>query len=245
MKNIVFLFFLGLLFSSSLHTTQHDPTPYLLPNSHPLKPILDSIFSKQDVLKNEQTFSQAGFKTIMVKRTSGIRLAKHPRIPGHLFKLYLDSDLAYRYKDVMSKQDCLIQRCIGAQRIRDLITTFHLQHFTVPNKWLYSVFSTLEKGDKNEKVFILLVTDMNILNTKQSKKAWKKNITKKHLEELFIIMKNGCGSGGLALNVPYTRSGTFAFIDTEYLNRTFDLPQEKKFFSKEMACYWDILTKSH
>jgi hypothetical protein len=224
-------------YSKSLTT---DPAPYFLPIHHSLRPILDSIFSRGNALQNEKTFYEAGFETVCVKHSSGIRLAKHPLVKGYLFKIYLDSDVHHRgIRDNWSKQDCLIQRCMGAAKIRTLINSSHLQCFSVPDKWLYGIsFNTAERVNQS---LVLVETDMRVLNKKKSLKAWKTRVTKKHLEELLIILKNGCGSGGLAINVPYTKSGTFAFIDTEYPERVFDLPQEKKFFSQEMQAYWDFL----
>jgi hypothetical protein len=248
-KTSLFFFVIFLLVSLEGYTTpfkrQHtldlslNPTPYILPKNHHLKRTLDSIFAKGIVLENEKTFSQAGFKTICLKSSSGIRLAQHPLVKGYLFKVYLDSDTHHRGMGSWSKQDCLIQRCIGAQKIRTLIETLNFRYFTVPDKWLYKV-SSIQKNPS----FILVVTHMPIFNVKESKKAWKTKVTKGHLEELFTIMKNGCASGGLALNVPYTKTGKFAFIDTEYPERVFDLPQEKKFFSLEMQAYWDFLLQN-
>lgn len=224
-------------YSKSLTT---DPTPFLLPIHHPLHPILDSIFSRGSALKNEKTFSEAGFETVCVKHSSGIRLARHPLVKGYLFKIYLDSDVYHRgIRDSWSKQDCLIQRCMGAAKIRTLINSSHLQCFSVPDKWLYGI--PLNATERANQSLVLVETDMRVLNKKKSLQAWKTQVTKKHLEELLIILKNGCGSGGLAINVPYTKSGKFAFIDTEYPERVFDLPQEKKFFSQEMQSYWDFL----
>ena len=217
-----------------------DPSPFFLPSTHSLRPILDSIFSKNSVLQNEKTFSDAGFETICVKHSSGIRLAKHPLVKGYLFKIYLDSDIYHRgIRESWSKQDCLIQRCMGAAKIRSIIHASHIQHFSVPDKWLYATPSQESQSPKQS--LILVETDMHVYNKKKSLKAWKTKVTKKHLEELLIIMKSGCGSGGLAINVPYTKSEKFSFIDTEYPERVFDLPQEKKFFSQEMQIYWDFL----
>lgn len=213
----------------------HDATPYLLPSRHSLKPIMDSLFSSRSVIQDEASLTRAGFKTFRAQKTSGIRLITHPRLKGYIIKLYLDSQEHHR--KAYCQQDWLIQRCRGAARLRELIRKYHFDRFVVPDKWLYEVPSQLE----GEHTYVLIATKINIVDHKATRKAWRNNVRKRDLRALFMLMKNGGASGALVLNTPYTKSGKFAFIDTEYPDRIFSrekLEKVAKFFSSENQKYW-------
>jgi len=217
----------------------YDPTPYLLPANHPLKPILDSLFPTQEVIKDAKSLAKAGFITLKEKKSSGIRLITHKKLPGYLIKLYLLSQTMHRSD--MSKQNWLIQRCRGAAKIRNLIQTKHLCYFTVPDKWLYELPKRL--GERKKRTFVVVETYMNLVSEKDTERAWKKEITKNHLREFLLFTKIGgtSGSGGLLINTPYTKEGKFAFIDTEYPDRIFPPSTLKKmgrYFSPTMRKYW-------
>src|SRR5262245_34761862 len=97
--------------------------PYLLPQNHPLKAKLDALFLRQRVIQNEKTFQEAGFKTLCHNMGSFIRVASHRKMPGHLFKVYLDSELNKK----MHKPGWvwLARRCEGAAKIRKVIRSKH------------------------------------------------------------------------------------------------------------------------
>ena len=109
---------LFLLFASGLHS-QLDPTPYLLPSDHRLKPVLDKLFADPATAYSAKAFMQAGFQMLVPKRPSGIRVAKHPALKGYLVKIYLKSEVKSNYQ---KSQQSLIQRCVGASEIQKLIT---------------------------------------------------------------------------------------------------------------------------
>ena len=110
----------------------HDPTPYLLPATHPLKPILDTLFPRQDVIHSTKTMQEAGFFILREQRSSGILLATHPKLKGYLVKVYLESQ--QRHRRAFTQQEWLIQRCRGAKKIRACIQKHRMQYFTVPDK---------------------------------------------------------------------------------------------------------------
>lgn len=214
----------------------HDPRPYILPATHPLKSILDTLFPTRDSIYNTQTMKEAGFMILREQRSSGILLATHPRLKGYLIKLYLESQ--QRHRRAFSQQEWLIQRCRGAEKIRKCIQKHRMQHFTVPDKWLYELPSTTK--EKNNRTFILVATYMNLVTPEETGQAWR-SVTKDHLKELRILMKTGGTSGAFIINVPYTREGKFAFIDTEYADRIFSkekLRTLSPYFSPDMGLYW-------
>lgn len=220
-------------------SARYDPTPYILPLHHFLRSGLDSIFVTAYVIKNAKTFAHAGFITLTAQKTSGIRVARHPKMPGYIVKLYLASQKTHRSK--MSQQDWLVQRCRGASQLRKLIRKKQIQFFTVPEKWLYELPRSLSAPKK--RTFIVVETYMHLVSRKKTFCALKQKITKQHLRELLLLEKCGgaAGPGAFHLNAPYTQEGKFAFIDTEYPDRVFSPSKTKKigrYFSSSMRKCW-------
>lgn len=211
--------------------------PYLLPLDHHLKPTLDALFGGSRVTANLETLTNAGFVTLYNQSLSSyVIVARHPAVEDYLFKIYLDSEL--RKKVDKDNWIWLTRRCIGAERIRKIIQKKQFKHFVVPDKWLYPL--PYFPGAKQP--VILVVQDMHLVSEPDTRKAWKTEITKEHLDELYYILKKGCGSLYLTGNIPYTKEGKFAFIDTEYPKRKIKVKKLRKHFSEEMQLYWDELT---
>lgn len=229
-----------------LHTTQEhspiqpkepilNPTPYLLPSHSPLHHILHKIFANPEVMKNEHTFTNAGFITLFLRSRGNLRIARHPKLKNYLFKLYLTEEAGLRMK---SRQNALIRRCTVAAGLRRLIHEHKLRYITVPDKWLYEVANP---AHPHEKLFVLIVQDMRLVSREKSKAAWKTKVTRRHLRELYCVLRHGYASLAIDQNISYTKSKTFSCIDTEYLPRNFELEKVKKYFSKKMRRYWDAL----
>ena len=191
--------------------------PYLLPLDHPAKTTLDFIFSQSRVLENEKSLLDAGFNVIAGPRPiSYAIIAKHPSIPGFVFKLYLDCETRSRKKT--PHWVWLTQRCAGARGIKKVIKRNNIRLFTVADKWLYVVPPHPAPSGPNPQHLILVATDMEPESVETSMVMWKTAITSKYLDELYLILKSGYGGQGvlsLPCNVPYTKQGKFAFIDTE------------------------------
>jgi hypothetical protein len=213
--------------------------PYLLPLNHPIKETLDSIFLQSRAIEDENALIKAGFVVIAAMQRSFIIVARHPAVPGYVFKLYLDSET--RSKEAIPHWEWLTRRCIGAEKVRKIIHKNKLLYFTVPDKWLYILPVYPFSRFIHPQPAILVETDMQIENEQKTRMAWK-TIKRKHLDELYTILKSGNGTTAL-MNIPYTKQGTFAFIDTEYFKRRLQLQKVKHFLSKEMCLYWDQLNK--
>jgi hypothetical protein len=207
---------------------------YFLPDDHWLKAKLDKIFAQPGVLENKTSFKKAGFITLH-RQASGMRVASHPLIPGYLVKVFFNSN--------SRNQDWKwpIARCKGAENIRNLIKKENLRYFTVPDKWIYLVpGSSLSHPEWQASV--LVVTDMNLVSREASKRAWK-NATAEHLKELYCILSHGFASCYLPYNIPYTKEGTYACVDTAYPQRKHHYESARHYFSDEMKLYWDKLVK--
>lgn len=213
-----------------------DPTPYFLPQKHRLRKVLDTIFADPKALQNATNFSAAGFTTLYLRPKGSLRVARHPSLKKYLFKLYLDAEVGLQ-KDRW--QNSLVQRCIGAAAIKKIIKEQRIKHITVPKKWLYEPPSC----DKSMgRTFILITQNMQLVKRKKSEKMWRK-ADKKVLNELFHIVNEGYASISLVLNIPGTKSGTFACIDTEFAQRKYHLARAKRFFSPRMQKHWNLLIK--
>lgn len=236
-----FSFFLMVLSFShqaiSENLNREDYVHYLIPSEHVIKPILDAIFSSPIVTNNEQTMKEAGFNRLEFQAHSYIWLAGHPCLPGYLLKLYLQDET--RLKNGISGSSWLINRCRGANAIRKIIKRKKIKYFTVPEKYLYAL--PHEWALRNP--LILVVRDMDLVSPDQTLDAWKNHITTQHLDELYLILKEGYGSAFVGTNVPLTKSGLFAFIDMEYPKRKIAYRQVKQFLSNPMSHYWDQLVK--
>lgn len=220
--------------------TQAKLKRYFLPQKHTMKPVLDKIF-KPGVLNSADSFERAGFTILLHKRSSHAFnarwvLARHPLVPGYLFKVFLNNEQKLKKNECWNK---LLDRCKGAERIRNLIKEKGLQHFIVPDKWLYAV--PPERSSKLiQQPVVLMVTDMHLVAGRKNRMSWKR-ATKEQLDELYTILSHGYGSTFLTGNLPYTKWGKFACIDTEGPVRRFEMEKVKAYLSEEMGLYWDKL----
>ena len=203
---------------------------YVLSDDHWLYANLDNIFSRRDVLENSTTFKEAGFVTLY-KQPSGMMVAKHPALPGYLVKVYF-----YSNPNCLESQ-WLLDRCEGAKNIRNLIEKEKLRYFSVPDKWIYFL------PNQDQDIAILVVQDMKLASKEESKKAWK-DANKQQLRELYMILSHGFGSCYLSGNMPYTKIGKFACVDTAYPYRQHLYSNIKKYISADRHGYWDQLVKS-
>jgi hypothetical protein len=222
---------------------QSSIAPFLLPLDHPIKPMLDSIFSTSRAIENERTLVDAGFTVIAGPMPfSFIIVARHPAVPGFVFKVYLDSES--RLRKQIPHWKWLVRRCIGARGIRNVIKHENIRYFLVPDKWLYVLPVYPYSNVLNPQPIILVETDMEPESHQVSEHMWKTAVRSKHLDELYSILKQGYGGSGtlcLSHNVPYTKSGKFAFTDTEDRRADLKLTYIKKYLSKDMQHYWDSL----
>ncbi|MGC2595206.1 MAG: hypothetical protein WA347_02875 [Rhabdochlamydiaceae bacterium] len=216
---------------------------HLIPLDHPIKATLDFIFSQSRVLENDRTFVDAGFEVISPPLPNSFTIvARHPAIPGYVFKLHLDSER--RSRNQLPHWVWLASRCAEAKKIRKVIKHKNIRYFSVPDKWLFVLPVYPYSSSLNPQLIILVETDMELVSNEETEGMWKKGIKRKHLDELYSIIKHGYGGRSvlhLTRNVPFTKHGKFAFIDTEGPQSDINLKSVKKHLSKEMRDYWDTL----
>lgn len=204
---------------------------YAIPLEHSLLPTLDHLFSNPKTVKNQRNLEKAGF-VVLHSRPSTLIVAKHSALPGYLIKIYLRSS----ERPQEENWENLINRCKGAENIRNLIKKENLKYFTVPDKWLYLT-------QTEDPVLVLLTTYMDVVSKEESKHAWKHSISEKHLKELYCIISHGYASTLLPANIPYTKTGQFACVDTEQPQREPRYEKVKAHVSKRMGLYWERLVR--
>lgn len=215
-------------------------TPYFLPEEHPIKDSLDQIFHQSRVTANEETFTKAGFAITRSNRPYNAVVTGHKKLKGFLVKVYLDSQYP-----VIDWQ-MWMRRIKGCEVIKKCIAKHRLTQLLVPKKWIYPLPqepSLPEQEGTNRKHFILVVEDMRIVDHQENSRMFKEKMTGKLLKEIFTAMAEceltDCVWIG---NMPFTKKGRIAFIDTELFYNGFpEFERLKKYLSTPMQEHLDQL----
>lgn len=216
----------------------------LLPEDHPVKETLDSIFSKSRVLLSIESMKGAGFSPVKPRKVTRLIVTSHSKTPGYIYKVYLDTQ--YYYKGV-PELTLWQKRIAGAQKIRTLVNDNNWGHlFKIPQKWAYK----LPKKPSPPKEFlrkdyILVEEDMELLSAKENKLAWKNPqlVTEELLKALCCILKEVGLSDCVKIdNIPFSKDGRVAFIDTQSFDEgTPSLSNLSSSLPKERKAYWKSL----
>lgn len=221
-------------------------SPYLLPENHPIKPSLDYLFSLSRVTLSLESLEKAGFMKAKPRKFTKLIVTKHPSFPGYIFKLYLDAQ-AY-YKDQPEHYFWLL-RIQGAEKIRqELAINDRKKRFKVPKKWIYALptYPQLPKGYPL-KQFILVEEDMDIFSNKENKALWKSDyVTPELLDELYILLKKlGLNDCAKPENIPFSKDGKIAFIDTQSHGNKVEFKRLSSFLSESNKLYWKQIIKNN
>jgi len=218
--------------------------PYFLPEDHPIKARLDRLFKKKRVIRSASSFMQAGFKISEKRRPNNAVIGKHPAFEGYIFKVFLD-----RQPDICEWSNW-VNRIEGAKAIQACIERHGFENFCVPKKWIYPLpmYPSPPENDRiHRKNFILIAEEMDILPLRDNLKAFKEKMRAKILRELMVILtEEGLIDSIYPDNIPFTRNGKLAFIDTEhrYPGRSVKFETLLPFLSDEMQNYWNMLINS-
>lgn len=188
-------------------------TPFFLPDDHPAKADLDSIFSTR-VSLTSATLEAAGFNKPRQRPHSHLVSSKHPRLKGYLVKLYTDD-----YPEV-DEWKYLLRRIRGVLAVKSSIKKHGYEHIMkVPKKWIYPL--PLEPSPPKgyfRKHFALIVEDMNIMSSVDNKALWKgPEMTKERMDAIYTVLDEvGLCDCVHAFNIPFCKDDMkIAFIDTE------------------------------
>lgn len=217
--------------------------PYLIPDSHPMKSKLNQIFAHKRVTETKEAFLKAGFKIVSERPRSYVIVARHSLLKDHLIKCYFDTET--REKWDRPSWYWLVQRCVGAKILKDVIQHFHFKYFAVAKKWIY-ILPLLESTPPYKECYkrhpiLDIVTDMHLVSEKDNRYAWQHIMNEARLDELYLIITHAKGASYRADNIAYSRSGKFCFIDSEYPSRGPEYYRIGRELNSEMANYWNHL----
>jgi hypothetical protein len=221
---------------------EREWAPYLLPKEHPIKPVLDAIFSQSRAIFNLHALKKAGFEETKPRKFTSLLVTKHPLIPGYIFKLYLDAQRPHKNKP---EHYFWMLRIQGAAKIREAIAMHSIGHlFKVPKKWIYELpqYPKPPKG-YDAKCCILVEEDMEILSYEENKNAWKSTlVTEELLFYLHIILQQvGLSDCTKPDNIPFSYDGRIAFIDTQSFDEKVSFSRLSPFLSASNKAYWEML----
>jgi hypothetical protein len=212
-------------------------TSHVLPRDHPACRLLERLCRRSSIIDNERDFLAAGFEIQKKQRRSLMRVATHPELAGYVFKVFF-VDEREREREKPRGWKGFVARCNGADRIRRVIQEHRIRHFTVPRKWLFRAPHHLFHDDQPT---ILVAEFQDLVSQEESKRAWLDSVGESHLDELFAIINRAGGTSYRPDNIPLTRQGWFAFIDTEHSNDLADYESIAPYLSFQMREYWFTL----
>ena len=170
---------------------------------------LKKLFRDPDMFESSDHWGDAGFE-IVRSSESKIMVASHEQAKGYLFKKYCD-DIS-----LDDQHENYLRRLDGIGKVRELIDEHQLQRIVAPQKWIHELPSAF--SHKKQKSHVLIVERLPILNKEDTESAYR-DIDKKTLGELCVVLHSFRGLDSNAKNVPFTKDGKIAFIDTEHWDR--------------------------
>lgn len=214
-------------------------SPLFLPYDTPERVILDEIFSKRRVLSSFKSMSRAGF-ILVTDPKHKIIVAKHPKLEGLLFKIFLDST-------DQSDDYWWRKRVINSTKIQETIDLYGYNAIMkTPKKWIYPLpIEPAAAEGSYPKHFILVVEEMDILGRSDNLSAYRTMMTEDRLDAFYRLLSElKLLDSVYADNTPFCKDGRMAFIDTEHsMDTTQPVPISSvgQYLNPEMLKYWEQL----
>jgi hypothetical protein len=168
---------------------------------------LGKLFRDRGMFDTADDWHDAGFK-ILRESENKICVASHSSANGYLFKKYVN---AGKREDPDDQLKNYKTRVDGARRVRALISDRGLRNAVAPSKWIRELPSRFGSH-------ILIVERLDLLDDDESKRAYHR-IDEGTLRDLCTVLYAFRGLDSTPKNVPITRDGKVAFIDTEHWDR--------------------------
>lgn len=199
----------------------------------PLSLDLKDLFDDRDMFDSPDDWRDAGFKLVRASTyTFKLMVAKHKDAKGYLFKKYsshvsLDEQLE-KYE----------RRLEGARRLRSFFQQRKFKHLLVPQKWLYEL---PKKFTRERSAYVMIVEELPVFDRESPELEFKhRNIDTDVLRELCAVFFAFKKLDFTAKNMPFTKKGQVAFIDTEKLVRQNGSKEKRK--NNYMLCAEKYLT---
>lgn len=220
---------------------------YLLPADHPIKAKLDKLFTKRRATKNMRSLIKAGFRKAQPQRWTRVIVTTHPKFRGYIFKIYLDNQ---HLRSNRPEYRCFLSRCRGAEILRTAIDARHWNHlFKVPQKWIYPLPPhPIAEEELFPKYTILVEEDMELYPQEMSDRLWQSElVTPRTLDALFyLLQKLGFWDCAKPENVPFSKDGRIAFVDTDMSSRwPIAFHNLFRVLSPEMLAHWKALIRNY
>lgn len=185
----------------------------------------------------DRDWRKVGFTVEGKGAKSDIMVAAHPSAPGYLFK-------KYSKKVSLKEQLANYRRRIeGAEKLRELITAQQLTRIVVPQKYLHEL--PPEFAHKGVSSYVLVVERLDLLKNSESKRLYRE-MTNEALQQLCLVLRTFQGLDSGVRNVPFTRDGQIAFIDTERWSekkKKVHLHRIREYLSDEQRVFAEALVK--
>jgi hypothetical protein len=176
---------------------------------------LKALFHDPNMFDSPSNWRRAGFKVEGEGDPSNIMVASHPSMTGRLFKKYS------RVVSLKEQHENYRRRVKGADKLRAFITAGRLSRLVVPQKQLHELPSEFSHAD--ETAYVLIVELLDLLRPSDSKQRYRE-LDKEGLRQLCTAL---CAFEGLdsgVRNLPFTRGGQIAFVDTERWDKEKKIP---------------------
>ncbi len=190
---IIRILFFFLVWASPAYTS-HE-----LQKKHPLHNTLSTLFNDPTIAASRPLLEKAGFR-LYAHNHRGIVIAEHPHLKGYLLKFFIND-----VPQILQRHN-LEERVAGSRALRSYIRAHTLTKIVVPQKWLF----TLTDGTP-----ILVVEKIDIIESSDALVRAYRSIDPSLLDELCQVVKQFRGLDSVLKNMPFTKEGKIAFIDTE------------------------------
>lgn len=190
--------------------------PLLLPTDHPAVKGLERIDFKLSDFADRGSLREGGFRLVEGSKRvhhDQIMVAGHPELSGYLLKSYpLLGDKISPYRRLL--EYCV--RCEKAAVVRHYIAEQRCRYLTVPSKWIYWLGSRSVSRRATAGYYLLIVEEMDLLSEEEAE-VWYRTHCDGWVEE---VLRLYLAMGGLDCNpenLPVTRDGKIALLDTEHV----------------------------
>jgi len=225
--------------------------PYIIPEDHPAKPVLDEIFSVR-ASETLSTLRQAGFTQINLRKR-GLVVAQHPLLPGYIIKVYCDyTGHSYNQftKSYQMQDEHLefVGRIEKRNLIARIIEKYGFEEFLLPKKWIYPIPTEINPARNHAKVkkfYLLIAEKIDILDPFETREIWKQ-VDQDYVYKFFLVYRDARLQDVGWANQCFTPSGRLAFIDTkDWPEETFKPLRFPHFLPHEHKLYWNQLIRAN
>jgi len=159
-------------------------------------------------------FREAGFDVIERQDKPGghvtIMVGTHPSLPDKVFKRYPNT------KDLDYQKSNYKKRVEGVERIGEFIEDRRLMRLLMPRKWMVRLPD--EFGSRRRSGYIIVADKLDIVGNKDTCEQYRR-IDNELLAQLCVLLWAFPNFDANPSNIPFTKDGRIAFVDTESWNR--------------------------